>query len=217
MPTLDTTAKTAVEGSAFAPAFFIWLDINGDSLRVTNFGADVTFAGTGDTDLDGEIFTAFAGSALDVSEISNSEQGSDTLTVTLSGIVSMDTSLVDDIADKSLWQGRTARIWTRIYDETGVTPQGAIVPLYTGYMSSVRIRGTPEMQAIELSIENYLAFFSEASNRSYLNQSHYDASDKSAAATMAASNGLRRNTGAGGGGGFFGELFRRGRERRHVN
>lgn len=209
MPTLDTTAKTAVESQAFAPAYFIWLDISGDPLRLTNFGQNVTFAGTGDTDLDGYTFTAFGGQWLDVGEISNSEKGSETLTVTLSGIISMDSSLVTDVADKALWQGRTCRIWTRIYDETGVTPQGAIVSLYTGYMSSVRFRGGPESQAIELSVENYLAFFSEASNRSYLNQKDYDAADISAAATIAASNGGKGRGGNAGAGGFFGDWVRR--------
>jgi hypothetical protein len=216
LPTLDTTAQTAVESSAFAPAFFIWLDIDGDPLRVTTFGADVTFSSSPDTDLDGQTFVAFGGELLGVSEIGNSDQGSDTLTVTLSGIVSMDASLVDDISDRSLWQGRTARVWTQIYDETGDTKQGAIVPLYTGYMSSVRIRGTPEMQSIELSIENYLAFFSEASNRSYLNQKDYDSADQSAAATIAASNGLKRNSGASGGRWGGGDAVRRFRER-HAN
>jgi hypothetical protein len=211
MPDLDTTAQAAVESQAFAPAWFIWLDINGDPLRITNFGQDVTFAGTGDADLDGYTFASFGGQLLDVGEISNSEKGSETLSITLSGIISMDAGLVGDVADKALWQGRTCRVWTRIYDETGVTPQGAIVALYTGYMSSVRFRGGPEQQAIELSVENYLAFFSEASNRSYLNQKDYDAADVSAAATIAASNGGKGRGGNVGSGNFFQDLARRGR------
>jgi hypothetical protein len=213
MPTLDSTAKAAVESAAFAPAYFIWLDISGDPLRITTFGQDVVFASTGDTDLDGYTFTAFGGQLLDISDIYNSEKGSETLTITLSGIVSMDASLVAEVANKALWQGRTCRVWTRIYDETGATPQGAIVPFYTGYMSACKFRGAPETQAIELSVENYLAFFSEASNRSYLNQKSYDTADTSAAATMAASNGLKRSSGAGSGN-FFGGWVRRARAAR---
>ena len=52
---------------------------------------------------------------------------------------------------------------------------------------------------MKLSIENYLAFYSEASNRSYQNQADYDAADTSAAATMAAANGLQRGSGASAG------------------
>lgn len=201
MPELDATAKAALDGTAFSPAWFIWLDIDGDPLRVTTFGQDVAFTGTGDTDLDGNTFRAFGGELLEVSDVGNSDSGSETLTVTLSGIVNIDTTLVNDIGDKSLWQGRTARIWCRIYDGSGTTAQGAIFPVYTGYMSSVSFTAAPQGQTIRLNIENYLAFFSEASNRSYLNQKDYDAADTSAAATLAASNGLRRNSGATPGGG----------------
>lgn len=210
MPSLDATAKAALN-SGFAEARYIYLDISGDPLRVTNFGADTVFSGTGDSDLDGFTFTAFGGKFLEVGDVGNSDSGSEALTVTLSGIVSMDTSLVNAIGDKALWQGRTCRIWGRIYDETGVTPQGAVFTVYTGYMSSVSIIAAPEGQTIRLSVENYLSFSTQASNRSYLNQKDYDSADNSAAATLAAANGLRRGSGAGAGtgsgGGFDGARF----------
>lgn len=206
MPKLDATAKAALQGH-IAPAFFIYLDIMGndgvtpDPIRITTFGADVAFSGTGDADLDGKTFTAFGGQLIEVGDVSNSESGSGTLTVTLSGITGMDTTLLNEIGNKALWQGRTCRLWFRIYDESGVTPQGAIVAYYTGFMSSVRVVAAPEGQTIQLGVENYLAFFSAASQRSYLNQKDYDAADTSAAATMAAANGLRRSSGASAGGG----------------
>lgn len=207
MPKLDATAKAAVEGSAFAPAFYIYLDLMGadgvtpDPLRITTFGADTIFSGTGDSDLDGKTFVAWGGALIDISDISDNEGGSDTLTVRLSGIVSMDADVVAKIGNKALWQGRLCRVWMRVYDESGVTAQGAVVALYTGYMSSVRIGAEPESQVIELSVEKHLSFYSQASNRSYLNQTDYDLADTSAAATMAASNGLRRSSGALGGAG----------------
>jgi hypothetical protein len=196
MPTLDSTAKAAVAGQAFARASFIFLDISGDPLRVTNFGQDVTFAGTGDSDLDGNTFISFGGQFLDVSDVSQSESGSDALTVTLSGIVTLDTTLLNDIGNVALWQGRLIRTWFRIYDESGVTPQGAIVPEYTGYMSGVKVGAAPEAQTIQLSCENWLAAFNDASNRTYLGQKDYDAADNSAAATLAAANAARHAGGA---------------------
>lgn len=195
MPDLDATAVTATQ-TGFAAAYFLFLDITGDPLRVTTYGKDATFSATGDSDLDG-TYTAFGGQLLDFGAISNSESGSDTFTITLSGIVSMDTALINDIGDKSLWQGRLCRVWMQLYDPTGVTEQGAIVPLKLGYMSSVSIGGRPGDQSITLSVESWLAAFNQASNRSYLNQKDYDASDTSAQATIAASNGLRRDSGAG--------------------
>ena len=195
--TPDSTAKAALN-SHFSAAWFIFLDISGDPLRVTTFGTDVVVSSSGDSELDGTYISS-DGRLIAVGDVGNSESGSETLTITLSGITSIDAALVADIADKSLWQGRLARIWCRIYDEDGVTAQGAIFPVYTGYMSSVQITAGAETQTMTLSIENYLAFFSDASNRSYLNQKDYDSSDVSAAATMAAANGLQRGSGAAAG------------------
>jgi hypothetical protein len=205
VPDLDSTAQAAVE-ETFAPGWFIFLDVDGDPVRVTNVGQDVTFTSTGDADLDGFTFVSFGGQNLDVGDISNSDSGSDTLQIALSGILSIDSDLLNDIGDRTKWQGRAARIWMNAYDETGTTPQGAIAPFYTGYMSSIRIvAGAPQngqngTQGIQLSIENWLAAFNTASNRSYLNQKDYDSADTSAAATIACSNGTMRNGGANTGG-----------------
>lgn len=200
MPDLDSTALAAVN-SHHAVAWFIYLDIDGDPLRVTTFGKSVLFASTGDTDLDGNTFIAFGGPLIEVGDVTDNQNGSDTLLVTLSGIVDMDTTLLNDIGDRSKWQGRLCRIWFRLYDPTGVSPLGAICSYYTGYMSSVSLRAAPEGQTIALSVEKYLAFYSRASNRSYLNQKDYDSADVSAAATIAAANGLRSASGGGGAGG----------------
>jgi hypothetical protein len=199
MPTLDSSAEAALVGSVVAPAFFIFLDVSGDPIRFTTFGSDCTFSSTGDADLDGNTFTAFGGSLVDVGDVTNSESGSETLNITLSGIVGLDSDLLNDIGDKSLWQGRLCRLWFQLYDETGVTPQGAIAAYYTGYMSSVRITAAPKSQTISLSVENYLAYTTQASNRSYLNQKDYDSADTSAAATLTAANGVHRTSGASSG------------------
>ena len=217
MPDLDSTAQAAVE-TTFAPGWFIFLDVDGDPVRVTNVGADVAFVSTGDADLDGFTFTSFGGPNLAVGDISNSDSGSDTFQITLSGILNLDTALLNAIGDKTKWQGRVGRVWMHAYDETGTTPQGAIAHFETGYMSSVRIVSSPGgdgqngTQAIIASLENWLAAFNAASNRSYLNQKDYDSADTSAAATIAASNGTMRNGGAASGstGGSAGGIGRNG-------
>ena len=204
MPQPDATAIAALEGPALSVAYYIYANID-TGLRFTTFGSETIISGSGDAELDG-TYPAFGGQLLEVGDVNNSDGGSDTLVLRLSGITSIDSDLINDIGDRTKWQGRIFRIWFRCYDESGVSPQGAIVPLYTGYMSTVRITGEPKMQAIEIGIENWLAAFSQASNRSYLNQKDYDAADISAEATIAAANGMRRDTGATGpiGGGGFG-------------
>ena len=214
MPTMDSAAKAALDQTVICPAFFIYLDIQGDPIRVTTFGQDVTFSGTGDADLDGLTFSSVSSEVLSVGEVENSEGGSDTLLVDLSGVVTIDTALLNDIGNTSKWRGRPCRLWFRIYDENDVA-QGAIVPYYTGYASAVEIFPSPETQMIRLKVENYLAAFNQASNRSYLNQKDYDSADTSAQATIAAANGTRRNGGPFGGGtytggsGFLGSIFDR--------
>jgi hypothetical protein len=188
MPAIDSTALAQIETGAFGPAYFIWIDVLDDPIRITTFGQNVTFASTGDSDLDGNSFISFDHRAIQVGDVSNSDSGSDTLTVDLSGITGIDDTLMNEIATTGNWRGRTVRLWMQVYDPLGTTAHGAIVPYYTGYASTVKILPAPETQTIRLEVENYLAIFNQASNRSYLNQKDYDAADTSAQATLAAAN-----------------------------
>lgn len=201
MPELDASSRVQIESGTFAAAFFIWLDIDGDPIRITTSGQNIVFSGTGDPDLDGRTFIAFDHRVIQVGDVSNSESGSDTLTIQLSGIPSIDGAFMAEIADTAKWRGRTVRLWMQVYDETGQTPRGAIIPYYTGYASAVRVIPSPKVQVVQLEVENYLAAFNEPSNRSYLNQSDYDPTDISAAATLAAANMGRGTPTTGGTGG----------------
>jgi hypothetical protein len=211
MPTMDSTAKAALDTQAFAPAWFIWADAVGDPIRITTLGKDFSFSSTGDADLDGNTFTAFDATMIQVGQVTNSENGSDTLTADMSGIVSIDATLLAAIGDTTKWRGRTMRLWFAIYDADGVTQQGAIVAYYTGYMSAVDLIPSTTTQTIRMKVENYLAAFNQASNRSYMNQKDYDPADTSAAATLACSNGAKHvkdNVGAGGAGSAYHNGFR---------
>jgi hypothetical protein len=189
VPQMDNTAKAALEGSVIAPAFFIFLDIEDDPIRITTFGANVTVTGNADAELNG-TYIAVDHRVLDISSVSHSDGGSDTVTVDLSGLVTIDSQLLSDIGDQSKWRGRPIRLWFRLHDEANA-PQGAFVPYYTGFASAVEIHPSPKSQVIRLKVENYLAAFNQASNRSYLNQKDYDPSDTSASASIAAANGAK--------------------------
>lgn len=203
MPTMDAAAAAALRLPVIAPSFLLFLDIAGDPIRATTFGQDLTPAGTGDADLDGLTFSSVDSRVLQVSGVTHSEQGSDTVTVSLSGIVSIDTDLLNDVGDTSKWRGRLCRMWIRLYNEAN-TAQGQFFPYYTGYMSSVEIQPSPETQTILMKVENYLATFNQASNRSYLNQADYDPADTSAKASI--SSQLGPKSGASYGGGIGGQI-----------
>jgi len=187
MPTFDAAGVAELAKPLIRPFYVAWLDITGDVVRATTAPVSLTFSGTGDVDLDGETFSAVDHTLIDVSEVVHKEGGSETVTVTLSGMLGIDSTLLNQIGTKSNWQGRTARLWLGF-----ITEHGAVISIasyYTGYMMTPRISGSPEMQTIALEIEGYLASMSEASGRTYLDQSYYDSPDTSAASTVSNANG----------------------------
>lgn len=219
MPNLDTTAAAQVAAPVFAPAWFIWLDIVGDPIRATTYGQAVTFSGTGDADLDGQTFAVPTDrSVISVGDVSFTESGSDSVSIFLSGIDSIDSVLMNAIGNRANWQGRTARLWLMVCDPSGA-PQGGVAAWYTGIMAAVDIHPSPTTQTIELRLENFVALIGQASNRSYLGQADYDPADTSAAATLAAANNARGAAGAtvGGGGSSFGVGGGAGIERQLVS
>ncbi len=187
----DSTAGAQLASDYFRLALIAFLDFSGDPVRATTAGVSLSFTSTGDTDLDGHTFDAVDPSMVSVGAVKNADGGSDTLSFELSGIVGPDTDLLNLIGNPSLWQGRSARLWAAIYDETG-TQQGAIWPIYTGRMSAVQIVGAPDSQTVKVDVESYLASLKQASGRTYLNQSTYDAADNTAALKVGVANGARK-------------------------
>lgn len=197
-------ASTALAASIVKPVYFAYLDFDGDPVRANSSGADMAITGTGDADMDGFTFLGLSAAFTDISSIKAARGGSDTVTARLSGIPDLD-PVMDLIGDRSKWQGRVARLWRMVRNSSNVQ-QGAIIPYYTGYMTAAAIEAEPDSQSVVVTIESYLAAFTKASNRSYLDQSRYDAGDLSARAAIAIANGNTGNpvtggTPVGGGGG----------------
>lgn len=182
------TAATALGASLLHPCFVGWLDFVGDPVRVTTAPYPVTFAGTGDTDLDGKTFEAASPELITVSEVHHQDQGSDTVSASLAGLVGPNSDLLNIIGDKSKWQARTARLWLMLYD-TSFARIGSVWPYYTGTLLDAKIKGSVDEQVIEIQIESYLASFTEPSNRTYLDQKSFDPGDLSAEAAIAIANG----------------------------
>lgn len=176
-----------------------WLDIKEDPVRVTSGLYDLAFAGTGDVELDGFSFDAIDHQLIGVSEVQHNENGADTVRASLSGLIINDSELLAVIGDKANWQGRMARLWWYLVDETEARI-GEIVPYYTGYMSDLAITGSRDSQMIIIEIESYLASLSEATGRTYLAQKEFDEADLSGDASVAVANGTSGAGLAGGGG-----------------
>lgn len=185
-------AATALAADVRRPVTFCYLDIVGEPLRVTDAPYDITFDGTGDDDLDGHTFNAVDGRIVSVGVVKAKEGGSDTLTLELSGLQGVDGELMGQIGNRANWQGRDARLWKAMLDPVSFAFVGSIWPYYTGYMAVPKITGDQSSQTVSLDVETYLAFFSQPSNRTYLDQDLYDPADRSAELAIAIANGANK-------------------------
>ena len=185
----DATHAGALDAQVIKPVFFAWLDINGDPVRANTSGKDITPAGTGDADLDGFEFLGIVGNVVNISPVRYKPGGSESVTAELSGIPGIDDETLSVLADRSNWQGRDARLW-RIIRNAANVQQGGFHAYYTGKMVGLSHGGSPaDGLKLTVTIEGYLSVFSEASNRTYLDQAKYDSGDESARAAIAIANG----------------------------
>lgn len=187
-PNDDAIAAMRSYANPVIPAYIGFLDILGDPIRVTTAPRSLSFTGTGDSDLDGFTFSAVDPKFISVGQITMKEGGADTVTCTLSGLIGIDTTLLNQIGTKANWQGRVARLW-----QVQLTPDfsqiGNVWPWFTGYMTVPKIVGDASSQTIQLDIESFLSFLTAPSNRTYLSQPEFDSGDTSANASIAAANG----------------------------
>ena len=185
----DATAIAALDDPIIKPVFFVFLDIDGGQVRCNTSGANITPTGTGYTEMDTYEFTGIAGDFVTISSVRYSSGGSQSVEATLSGITGVDDASLALLADPTNWRGRDARLW-RIIRNAANVQQGGYHSYYTGKMVSLNHSGSPDgTQTIKVTIESYLSVFSEASNRTYMDQERFDAGDLSAQAAIAIANG----------------------------
>jgi hypothetical protein len=199
---VDATTQAALEATVVNWRVLIYADFVGDVLRGTSGLYDKTVSGSGDAELDG-TYDSFNHDLINVSPVKHNENGSDTVSISMSGLVVNNADFLAIIGDKSKWQGRIARLWFYCVNENE-GQVGSIIPYYTGYMNEVGISGSAESQTVTLTIENYLASIAGAQNKTYLIQNIFDAGDLSAEPSIAAANGMAEagsyNYGGGGAG-----------------
>lgn len=210
--TLSASDQAAVEALVVRWRVLIFIDFDGDPVRVTTGLYDKTISGSGDSELDGS-YSSIDHRFLNVGDVQQSESGNEKVEVTLSGLPD-DTSLFTVAEDVSKWQGRTVRIWFYMVDENEALVD-EYNAYYTGYIDDLIWNGDAGYQTVTVQIENYLNTLSGASNKNYLMQTQFDSGDLSPLAIIASANGLGgggTNTYGGGSGGSrgFEENGRRG-------
>lgn len=193
---IDATTQAALSAQVLYWRVLCYADFVGDVLRATSSLYPKVISGSGDAELDG-TYDPYDHELISVGAVTHQEEGSDTVTISLSGLIVNNSAFLNLVGNAANWQGRTARLWFFCVDEDE-SQVGEIIPYYTGYMNDLALAGSPERQTVSLTIENYLASLSGAQGKTYLSQSEYDSGDTSAAASIAAANGLVEGTISGG-------------------
>lgn len=185
---VDATTQAALEGTVLYWRILVYADFVGDVLRGTSGLYDKVVSGSGDTELDG-TYESFSNNIINIGEVKHNENGSDTVAISMGGLVVNNLAFLNMIGNKANWQGRIARLWFYCVDENE-NQIGSIIPYYTGYMNEIAISGNPSEQTVTLEIENYIVSLVGAPSKTYMQQSIFDAGDDSAAAAVAAANGM---------------------------
>jgi hypothetical protein len=198
----DATAAAFLANPAnkvLRPVHFIFMDFVGDILRANDSGITITVSGSSQPDLNG-TYDGITGDVAEISPIQITDGGSSPVSCKLSGLPTIDDATLALINDQTKWKGRLVRIWRIIWNDIGVA-QGVHQHLYTGYMVDLIWGGDPgtEDQAgsqwIEVTVENYLVAFAQASGRSYLNSKDYDPGDASGDLAVTAALGAGNSPG----------------------
>src|SRR5690606_4631556 len=129
---------------------------------VTNAPYGVELADTGDEDLDGHVFDAVDARLVSISPVRIREDGTETVTLQLSGLAGVDDELMTSLGNKANYQGRDCRLWRAMLDPNTFGRIGAVWPYFTGYMNVPKIVGDQEHQVIQLEVESYLGFLKRA-------------------------------------------------------
>lgn len=157
-------------------AWFVYLDIEGDPLFAWSGTFDVELTGQSDTLLN-NTWTGTSG-LIEIGEIGDSEGGSPSVPITLSGVDPADTAFLEIIAEARLWQGRRAIIWHTYVNDDGLL---AFDPrrVKTGRMDGLRFRQDAASAVISVDIEGFAAQSAIPLNTRYAEQREVDPDDKS--------------------------------------
>ncbi len=170
------TYEAEAEKTVVRPAWFVFLDIKDDPLRLWTGPMGITLSATGDTPLNGNWSP---GSGLvDIGEIVEDENGSGPTRLEMSAVDPAQPAFKQIIADGRLWRRRRAIIWLSYINEAGAL---AFTPRRkkTGRLDDLRMSQGVAEAIISINIEGFAARSGEALGTKYSEQRDIDPSDKS--------------------------------------
>ncbi len=183
---MDAATIAAQESQVVYEAFIVRLDVEGDEFLAWTGLGTYTPSGTGDGAIEalvnGTDTAAYSGVAAlgSIESITDSNEGTRSVTLTLSGV-----SLAEDVAKQIIfearkWQFRRGRIWGINLDENGV-PVGNPWRIRTGRMENMQYKrgGDDGAATISVDLEGYSSYTQEPLFSRYSEQKDLDATDTS--------------------------------------
>jgi hypothetical protein len=154
MTTLTTEMQTAAEASVIQPVYICRLDIENDPVTVWTGQGLYAPTGSGDTALDGQIFSSVAG-IVELSNIVSKDGMADPVTAVMFGVDIDDPLLRQIIRDNRAWRGREAWIWLGFVDLTDAARPVVIYPtrLRYAYISNISINRDQESGIVSVTID----------------------------------------------------------------
>lgn len=172
---LDPQLETEFQKQAIRPIWIIRLDIKDDPVLVWTGRGLFSPTGTGDADLDGQVFSG-VGNIGEIGAIQDTEKGSKALSIKLPGIDLTLPLLSQVVNDLRTWQFREAWVWFGVLDSSN----GVIVNPFrvkTGRMDLMTLENNGANGSIEVIIESHQSFASRALGTKYSEQQEIDPTD----------------------------------------
>ncbi len=204
--TLDPATKAAAQAPTLWPAWVIRLDIKDDPVLVWTGIGVYSPTGTGDEALDGLSFDGIANVG-EIGAIVEAREGSQAVSLSLSGVDLEDPALRQVVFDERTWQFRSAWMWIVLCDEDG-EPIGKPVRVKRGRIDQMNHEDDEE-SIIRVEVESHQAYVASAISTRYSEQSEIDPTDVSQQhvhdlANKVAGIGAKTNTTSGSVGGRTG-------------
>ena len=170
------TYEAEAEKTVVRPAWFVFLDIKDDPLRMWTGPMGINLSSTGDSTLDGDWLPS-SGLA-DIGEIVEDEDGSGPTRLEMSAVDPALPLFKQVIADGRLWRRRRAVIWMSYMNTAGAlafTPRRKKI----GRLDDLRMSQGADSALFTLNIEGFAARSGDALGTRYSEQRDIDPTDKS--------------------------------------
>jgi hypothetical protein len=149
------------------PIWIVRLDIDKDPVLAWTGRGDlvVTASQTGDAALDGRTYLGL-GDIGKISDITDTEKGSNAVRLILPGVDLTDTALQQVVLDERTWQNRQAWLWFGMLN-TSLNLISDPVRVKTGRMDQMTITGSGTEGSVSVAIESHQTYASQALNTRY--------------------------------------------------